>query len=589
MPKQSRDLEQRIAQYLTKFESWNMRERPDQANVELLSYLIAEELAGRGKNIQDRDIAQKLLGKGKDFDPLRDNSVHNAIITLNQNVQSFNKRLKKEDFFLKIDKLNYRVEFWQGQDEGAMRIFGEAPRRNVVDDDGHIDNAEAADSEILQTQNSHSGALGFGENRQAIKSSLLKIFTLFIILTVGFLSIGYFFGNKYAVQIVNKFYQAPVCQSERPILLVQNNAETPWQQEFIDSFAKNLKAYRLVAMSDNSASCIEVPIYQMDVVFEDHDDFGKANIAIKDMDGSNILWEKHIDIFDTGDEGDIGLSTGALAYELGHPKGVIPVSALRNYWLSNDYKQKYICLLQVHYYFASFEYGNYDRLVMCMKRYSASEKKYADIPALYAALLQQKYLVKSEQQYEQNLELAEKQLKNAEKIDPLDMEFMISYLRNNIQFHFIGKERIKYYSDKMISTYPYSPNINFQVAYAQGLYLGQWVDPDRLESKIRAIIGNDPMFALYFINANIAQKNWEGAQQYFEDIDSNTIIPYNVLLIVIYANLDDRVEVRKLIAKAKLFGYHSPEALKDEIRALEYNQSYTRILFEGIDKAYAMM
>lgn len=83
MPKQSRDLEQRIAQYLTKFELWNMRERPDQANVELLSYLIAEELAGRGKNIQDRDIAQKLLGKGKDFDPLRDNSVHNAIITLN--------------------------------------------------------------------------------------------------------------------------------------------------------------------------------------------------------------------------------------------------------------------------------------------------------------------------------------------------------------------------------------------------------------------------------------------------------------------------------------------------------------------------
>lgn len=387
--------------------SAKFRDSPRQR--ELLRYLIAEELAGRGDKLDAYAIAFDVLNRDSSFDPATDSNVRVEMHRLRQNLAAWNKDPENTlPQMLVVPARSYRIQIRPRTDAAAA--------------------------------NKHKRWL---PNRFAMMLAALGI------VLAGL-----------AIWWITK---SPDCRSARPVVVLPTqieNLQPTRSDEMLDRLETFFQYYPLVtALRNSSTPCEGVPKYNLAIVA------GKdgLQVSVTDRDTQGLVWMEFIELVGNASDNDRDLALARIAYMVAYDQGAVPINALRRQWTLTVAQDSYACVMLAHQFFTTS--GNptsYRPARECLIRIFKTANK-ADVPAMLAAM-------ELEAKFEPELAAVRKNdyfdeaIEAAIRIDPYNSELLITRLRQASTKPDKNTDDIQVIINQMAQVYPLEPHILFQTA-----------------------------------------------------------------------------------------------------------------------------
>lgn len=437
--------------------------------LQLLRYLIEETLAGREDEITPYNIAVDAMGREKDFDPAGQSVIRVEMYRLRRALKKYNQSRPENAVKIEFAKQSYIPNFSGFPTLTMEEIAAEnalVAQENAV----YLAQNKLSPSDMLR----HLLQPSYRMQQFAIATAIIFTFAIVVIS----------FTTQF--DVISSLRQhvglSSSCSYERPLVvfrpLKEKDGDPQWLENLYQELHAQVGQYTLVEMIDDIPECLEIPVFILKNDYRTTGQKALLNFTVSRLHSPEILWSENIMLEDRVNLTDLPDVVAQIAYELAHADGIIPNTSLDINWVADDLEKKYQCLMGTHVYFQDNENASQDDQLVCMREYAETEEKYADIVALYAAMIN---AMANQGNFQSEYKMA---MEKAKQIDENDLEYLIIYLRElskgKDQAHFAKMNEVML---RLKKHYPTVPQALIQAAFARSLYMGDWEEAKRLMAR----------------------------------------------------------------------------------------------------------
>lgn len=567
----SQELREKISASLDYIDRMNLLGN-SQHQLNLLNYLIFEELEGRGEDVTAYNIGVEVLGKEKDFDPNRNTSVRVEMLRLRRSLSIYNSALPPECVVITIPKRTYRPVFEDQSPNAHM-----APP--IID----------SENKKLEGANIAPIADQATDNRFLAKRDIIFIGAGVIALFALVLVFGSsFFGSNW-----NVISHVDECSIERPLLHINSSPKSgngDERSEYLQALlefevGKTIQSYPLVVMVSAFPDCAEIPSYHLKIQLKQRGGSHVVTANIYQKNGENAIWTKEY-IVPQNDDQNMGGIAYVISYDLAAFDRFLPQHAARVNWASSSLKTKYLCILESYQAFAKWPYSYRRDGAHCLLDYTETESHYADIPALYAIYLHYIKMGLVSGTVQNIEEDYQNMLRKSRLMNGTDPVYLYAYLLAKSQDSGEGYHEMSRTIDWIHRLHGNNPVAVAQASLAYGGFMGHWSSRDDLLHDISPFFVRIDEMNSYHIQQLLVNRNFEEAFTQTRRIREDKSALLDIYKLAIYGQLQNDALIRSKRQELASKGFYNFEQIQEVIVKMHYHHSLSQPLLEGLEKAY---
>lgn len=521
-------------------------------SINLLRYLVIEELLGRGDKLRAYSIAIDVFDKKEDFDPSSNSLVRVETLRLRNGLERYYDTLGQND--------SIQIELSPG-----------SYRPNFVRMPKHQGSAPDALASI----------------KPKFRFSKYKnLWIMATIAAVALLLITILFVSPAAERSLIGKNEAQ-CRSARPYLTLTFNDPYKRHTAIMKEWELTIRRYfgyysRVNQSASKAAECPGVPTYNLE--FSSPEREGQTIFATLTTEGGALIWSKSYSDSQIVTENGENRTLAAIAFELGFARGIITTDALGRNWRLKSAKEEFQCTERAHRFFDFDIEGDLIFALKCLKEAIDGGTRAADVFGLYAAL--QDFIVRGEVSGDTVAAKSEltKALRLENSDDPFNSELLAVRLRvarYNYPEDYLTTLEIM---DSIEERYPMEPYLLNQAAWSS-VVLGEYDEAVKYAERSEAIAG--PVSSSYWpkIVSYSVKGEWDKTLPYIEKLKARDWKLHALLLLAIAAHFDDEESRQFALNKLEDEGLFTKSQILEEISLLAYHRSFRDVLSAGTVEA----
>lgn len=479
-----------VRAHLNELEALGLLSHPS-PHQKLFTFLVEEELAGRGHAHNAYSVGVDGLGKPESFDPAEDRSLRVAMHAIRATLKNYYAGRRDCPVQISLPLGGYRVAF-----AFADPVLDASATQHVP-----IPISPDADKPRAGLSVKNNGKLLYSI---AIMSSLL-------VAAIGWWLYG---EHKTALR----------CADARPMARVVVNGGADAQQ-FKALVEEYLAYYPIVALDAGGAPpCKGMPsyIFHFDKLAATSNDGltdGGYALRVTEKNDNMLIWNRNYDAQKNPYYTTQQLIAAQAAYDLGYGSGIIANKAMLYRWNNDEAEQRFRCLIEAHRYFSSGETALLNEVTQCTQNYW-EKSRMADLVGLYAAL---QWDIAGEagiskQKERLVLEQVNKALARADMLSPNDKEVVVMKLklaRTETPINVAVAMDMLEVIDKYLTMEPHALN---HAAITEAAYLGDFDTGFGLSKRATLITQNSADVYTGELYYYLAHQDWKNTAPYIYGI-----------------------------------------------------------------------
>lgn len=518
----------------------------DLRSIELLRFMIAEELAGRGEMISALHISHIVLGKEEKSDPTSDSEVRLAILQLRNGLEKYYELLGKDDELKIILK------------PATLRL--EIARREQ--------------DEWLQPK-----AASRYFNWRSPKLRWLAV-ALALIFTASTAAAMIFFPHL----LQNR---SDECASARPFVAISFTDTRGFKPEKLKEWELALRRYidyypRITQEPGNAASCPGTPSYSLEIT-NPADPTAPVLASLNTGDGE-FIWSRPYAKSDFIGKDSENLGLAKIAYEIGYGQGVVAIDASNRPWQNQRASGQYKCVNRAHEFFMNSEVDQFDAAVECLKKYTKDDHAAADTYALNAALLLELVIYDKPGGSKELIKEINRLIMAGRSKETANSELLMVEMR-------VARYDLYPASQAFATTataagiieryFRMEPHILNQLALAYARQ-GRFAEALRYSDRAQAIMGHFSSTYLAPTIAHIGLGQWTEAAINKQKLRAMNYSLGPLMLLAIAHETDDRDNINFAFKQLQSHGLKSRQRILDEITGLSQDDRFKQQLTNSI-------
>lgn len=524
----------------------------DRRSLELLRYLVAEELSGRGQQVSAEHVGAEVLGKEKRLNPISESEVRLAILQLrNALEQYYEGHGKNEPLKISLKPATLRLEISEQKIAAPMQS-----------------------TRGLARTNRRSLTL-----RQLVVA-LAVMLTVSAIVAAAILYLPERLQNR-----------ADQCASARPFVAISFIDTPGFNPDKLKAWELTLRRYidyypRVTQEPGNAASCPGTPSYMLEIG-NPADPAASVVASLTTLDGE-FIWSKSYrkEEFAESDGEYVGLAK--IAYEIGFGRGVVALDAANRPWQNEVAFDQYKCITQTHEYFYKEVESRFDAAFQCLKQYTKQTKAPADAYGLYAALLLNGVLHDQPNGKQQIINEINQLIENGSSKESTNSELLMVELRMarngvfDVTKGYASTAKVAAIVDRYFHMEPHLLN---QLALSYAMQ-GGFEQALGYSARAKAIMGDTASIYIAPTIAHIGLGEWDLAASAKRKLSAERYSYGPLMLLAIAHKTDDQKNIAFALDQLQKLNFTTQQQILAEVDRLPYGDRFKEQLTNSITELF---
>lgn len=526
----------------------------DDRSLQLLRYLVDEQLAGREKLINAQNIGVEVLGHEPKFNPTSDSEVRLAILQLRHGLeQYYDRRGQYDPVKIALKPATLQLDFSEQKIATPIQpeLVANASNRRLP-------------------------------SRRQLIIALVAILALSAAATAAIFLVGLWSNRSSA------------CTAARPFVAVSFTNTAGFDQDKVKEWELTLRRYmdyypRITQEPDNVASCPGTPTYQLEIT-NPADPVAPVLASLSTMDGKFVWSKPYIKIDFAGGDGEI-VGLAKIAYEIGFGQGVVPLDATNRPWQNQQAFNQYKCINQAHVYFASTAQDKYKGAVSCLKELITKARASGDAYGLYAALLYDPIVMDRARTTEQLNNAIKQAITIGKSKEPINSELLTIEMRiarnddSNPARSFGTTNAVTGIVERYFRMEPHLLN---QVAISNAAQ-GSFDEALKYSARAEAIMGDASSSFIPRTIANIGLGRWAETKADIQKLSGWKTSRGQLMLLAIAYENGEREYVTFALEQLKELGFESRQQILAEIAGMPFSKRFKVEMIDSISALFDQM
>ena len=382
----------------------------------IFSYIVNEELAGRGRELKEYNIAIDALKYPESFNPQIDSSIRAEMYRLRKDIEAASDQLEQFKVKISFKKGSYRPHF-------------------------------------------------SSEERKLTYKRPIMFAAMFALISAVFFLYHNYSQNQTLLTD---------CPSGRPVISLDFTAHSFPESELL-LLERYLKQYQLFHIPEAGYKCKvqNSPTFVVSANVAARGRDKELIINVRESVSNALAFSDIISLPTNSD--DLKINLAKTAYELAHPSQKLAQKSLDFHWNDLDKKNQYKCIVGIFDYFIEYDLKLYNHYYECMKTHHDTPNHLVEVDAMLAYLYFEQFrgYVPATKEKPENLFWSftlEAQSKNGDHPEVKLMALRKQFYENPK----ISKWRILSTLEGILDGQEYNPHILNQTSFYYGTWIDEW-------------------------------------------------------------------------------------------------------------------